>query len=184
MPPPGPEETPKTEAAQPASDASAAPAAPVEETPAEKPRLPVRPPAKPQPVAIGSSPAGATATLDGHRDAACSTPCSLHAAPGRHSVAVVLPGYQVEHVEVQVGSAPVELPPVVLRMSTGTLMLSTVPAGAAVDVDGRRWPQTTPVQIPLPAGSHHITVEKDGKRAASPVEIRGSAISTLRITLE
>jgi hypothetical protein len=97
---------------------------------------------------------------------------------------LVLPGYQVERFDVIVGSGPTELPPVVLRGTTGTLMLTTVPEGAAIEVDGRRLTQITPTQIPLPAGAHRITVEKDGKQAASPVEIRTGAISSLRITLE
>ena len=166
MPPPSLAETPKSEAAP------------------EKLRPPTRPLAGPQPIAIGSSPAGATATLDGHPDAACSTPCSLYAAPGRHTVSVVLPGYQTEHRDVEIGSAPVELPPIVLRAPAGTLMLTTVPEGAAVLVNGSRLPQTTPAQIPLAAGSYRITVEKDGKEATSPVEVRNGAISYLKITLE
>ena len=162
MPPPTPDQAPQTNAA----------------------RTPPRHLAGPQPIAIGSSPAGAAATLDGHRDTTCSTPCSLHAASGRHTVSVVLPGYQVEHFDVEVGSAPVELPPFVLRASAGTLMLTTVPEGAAVEVNGRRLPQTTPAQIPLAAGAYRITVEKDGKQATSPVEIRSGAINYLKITLE
>jgi hypothetical protein len=63
-------------------------------------------------------------------------------------------------------------------------MLTTVPAGAAVLVNGRRLPQTTPAEIPLAAGAYRITVEKDGKQATSPVEIRNGAISYLKITLE
>ena len=189
--------------AQPATVAVASPAPPAEAKPSpmpppseppkieaapqvapEKPRPPARPLAGPQPIAIGSSPAGATATLDDRRDAACSTPCSLNAAPGRHTISVVLPGYQTEHRDVEIGSAPVELPPIVLRAPAGTLMLTTVPAGAAVLVNGRRLPQTTPAEIPLAAGAYRITVEKDGKQATSPVEIRNGAISYLKITLE
>ena len=189
--------------AQPATAAVASPAPPAEAKPSpmpppaeppkieaapqvapEKPRLPARPLAGPQPIAIGSSPAGATATLDDRRDAACSTPCSLNAAPGRHTISVVLPGYQTEHRDVEIGSAPVELPPIVLRAPAGTLMLTTVPAGAAVLVNGRRLAPTTPAEIPLAAGAYRITVEKDGKQATSPVEIRNGAISYLKITLE
>jgi hypothetical protein len=97
---------------------------------------------------------------------------------------VVLPGYPTEHRDVEIGSAPVELPPIVLRAPAGTLMLTTVPEGAAVLVNGSRLPQTTPAQIPLAAGSYRITVEKDGKEATSPVEVRNGAISYLKITLE
>jgi serine/threonine-protein kinase len=137
-----------------------------------------------QQVMVVSTPPGATATLDGRPDAACSTPCALDAAPGRHTIAIALPGYQVEHRDVTVGSGAVDLPLVALRAPSGTLMLTTVPDGAAVSVNGRRLPQTTPAQIPLEPGDYKITVEKNGKSATSQVEIRNGAISYLRITLE
>jgi hypothetical protein len=157
-------------------------AAPEKPAPAP-PRLPVRA-AGPQPVAIGSSPAGATATLDGHRDLACATPCSVRAAPGHHTLTVVMPGYQIEHFDVDVGSVPMELPPIVLRAIAGTLMVTTTPEGATVDVNGHRMTQITPATIPLSAGSYRVTVEKDGKQSTSAVDIRNGAISYLKITLQ
>ncbi len=63
-------------------------------------------------------------------------------------------------------------------------MLTTVPDGASILVNGRRLPQTTPASLSLAPGSYTITVEKDGKQANSPVEIRTGAISYLRIVLE
>jgi serine/threonine-protein kinase len=137
-----------------------------------------------QQVMVVSTPPGATATLDGRPDAACSTPCALDAAPGRHTIAITRPGYQVEHRDVVVGSSAVDLPLVALRAPSGTLMLTTVPEGATVSVNGRRLPQATPAQIPLEPGDYKITVEKNGKSATSQVEIRNGAISYLRITLE
>jgi predicted Ser/Thr protein kinase len=160
------------------------PPAPAPQIAPEKPRLPARPVARPQPIAIGSSPAGARATLDGHRDTACSTPCSLHADPGHHTISVVLPGFQVEHYEVDVGSSPVELPPFVLRATAGTLMVTSVPPGASIVVNGHRMAQTTPATISLGAGAYHVTVEKNGKQATSAVDIRNGAISYLKVSLD
>ncbi len=137
----------------------------------------------PQGVLVVSSPAGATASLDARPDVTCTTPCTLPASPGRHDVTISMPGYEVEHRDVLMGSTLTELPPVVLRAPSGTLMLTTAPDGATVSVDGKRIPQTTPAQIPLSPGNYKITVEKDGKQATSPVEIRNGAISYLRITL-
>jgi predicted Ser/Thr protein kinase len=139
--------------------------------------------AGPQGVLVVSSPAGATASLDARPDVACTTPCTLPASPGRHDVVVSMPGYEVEHRDVLMGSSLMELPPVVLRAPSGTLMLTTSPDGATVSVDGKRIPQTTPAQIALSPGNYKVTVEKDGKQATSPVEIRNGAISYLRITL-
>jgi serine/threonine protein kinase len=134
-------------------------------------RPPARATAAAQEVLVTSSPAGATATLDGN-GTACTTPCSLNAAPGSHTIAITMPGYQVEHRYIDVGSSPLELPPVVLRVPGGTLMLTSVPPGAAVLVNGRRIEQVTPVQIPLAAGYYTITLDKDGLQVSEKVEIR------------
>ena len=135
------------------------------------------------PVSVTSSPGGATATLDGRPEMACKTPCSLDAAPGRHTIAVTMPGYQVEHREVEIGSGPIELPAVILRAPGGTLMVTSTPPGASILVNGQRMPQMTPAQIPLAPGSYRVTVEKDGKQTTSAVEIR-SGINLLKVTLE
>jgi len=95
-----------------------------------------------------------------------------------------MPGYQIEHREVDVESSPVETLPVILRPLGGTLLLASVPEGAAISVDGRRLAQVTPAQIPLSPGTYTITVEKDGKQASATVEIRNGTISHQRIVLE
>jgi hypothetical protein len=93
-----------------------------------------------------------------------------------------MPGYQIERREFTVGSSAVELPPVMLRAAGGTLMLSSVPAGAVVTVDGRKTELLTPAQIPLAPGTYSITVEKDGQRVTERVEIK-SGINYRRITM-
>jgi serine/threonine-protein kinase len=135
-----------------------------------------------QAVTVISSPAGASATLDGRPDAVCTTPCTLDAAPGRHNISLALSGYQVERREFEVGSEPVELPAVVLRAPGGTLMLSSVPEGASVLINGRSIGKTTPAQIQLPLGSYRVTVEHDGRQASHVVDMR-SGISYLKITI-
>jgi serine/threonine-protein kinase len=200
-PPPARNPAPAQAAAPPAepkpSPMSAASSAPAAATPlaveepgksgaAVRPETPVRRTqgGGMQQVMVASTPPGATAALDGRADAVCSTPCALDAAPGRHTLVITLPGYQVEHRDVVVASSAVDLPLVTLHAPSGTLMLTTAPDGATVSVDGRRLPQVTPAQIPLAPGDYKITVEKDGKSASSQVEIRNGAMSYLRITLE
>jgi len=132
-------------------------------------------------ITVISSPGGATATLDG-RDS-CTTPCSLDAAPGRHSVSVVLAGYQVERRDVTLAAErEIELPIVVMRNTGGTVMLSSVPNGAAVIVNGRRTGQTTPVQLVLAPGTYSIGVEKDGRQTTQTVEV-SNGLTALRIQL-
>jgi hypothetical protein len=87
-------------------------------------------------------------------------------------VAITLPGHEIEHREITVGSGPLEMPPVLLRPAGGTLMLTTEPPGATVTVDGRKIEKVTPTQISLALGSYSVTVEKDGHRATERVEIK------------
>jgi len=190
-PAPGPEAAPAPVPVEPKPSPMPPPAATPAETaeaenaPAEKPRAKPAPAiAATQPVSIISSPGGATATLDGNPRKACKAPCSLDAAPGRHTISITMPGYQVEHREVDVESSPVETLPVILRPIGGTLLLASVPAGAAISVDGRPIAQVTPAQIPLSPGTYTIAVEKDGKQASATVEIRSGIISHQRIVLE
>jgi serine/threonine-protein kinase len=145
--------------------------------------VPVPSAGQPQPVQVISSPAGATAILDGQRNVACTTPCSLTAAPGPHTISVSLPGYQVEHRDVEVGTGPLELPPMILRAPYGTLMLSSVPEGAAVMVNGKRIAQVTNTQLQLAPGNYRITVEKDGRQGSGTVDIHNDEIRTLRLIL-
>ena len=196
---PVPAETPETLASQnpstvkqPAQEQAATPA-PAPESPQpeipkpelpkpERPRIPA-PVAITFPVTIISSPGGATATLDGRSDTACHAPCSLPAAPGRHTIAITMPGYQVEHRDVDIGTGPIELPPVILRAIGGTLMVSSDPLGATIVVDGRKLSQLTPAQLPLAPGTYHITVEKNGKQGSRTVEVRNGVINYLKVEL-
>ena len=139
-------------------------------------------PGAPQEVSFMSSPGGATATLDGNPSLACPTPCSLRAAPGMHSLSLTLPGYQIERREFTVGAGPMELTPVALRRAGGTLMLTSVPDGAAISVDGKRIDQLTPAQIPLALGVYSIMIEKGGRQATEQVEIK-SGMTTRKIIL-
>jgi len=142
------------------------------------------PPALPEPaeVAVITSPAGAIAMLDGKRDTICSTPCSLEAAPGRHTVSIAMAGYQPEHRDVTV-SGSMELPMMILRSTQGTLWVTSSPAGATITINGKRFPQTTPAQIPLPPGSYRVLVEKNGAQNASALELRNGETKVLKVSL-
>jgi len=135
-----------------------------------------------QEVMFTSSPAGATATLDGNASLGCSTPCSLMASQGSHGLSVVLPGHQIERREFVVGGGPLELTPVVLTPVGGTLWLTSVPKGATISVNGKRIDQVTPAQIPLALGVYSIKIEKDGRQATEKVEIK-NGMTRREITL-
>jgi serine/threonine-protein kinase len=135
-----------------------------------------------QPVTIISSPGGARATLDGRADAVCTTPCTLDAAPGHHTISIAAPGYHSEQRDFDLGSGPMELPAIVLHAPGGTLLVTSIPPGATVLVDGKPTGKTTPAQLPLAVGSYRITVERDGVQASQTVQVK-SGISYLKIPL-
>jgi hypothetical protein len=99
-------------------------------------------------------------------------------------VTISLAGHQSEYREIDVGHDPQEMPLISLRPVGGTLLLSTVPQGASISVNGRAWPNPTPAQLNLPPGSYVITVEKDGKRISETVAIKQGGTQMLRIPLE
>jgi len=180
------EETkPAEQPAKPLNAAADVPGKAAAQPPAEGPPRRSAPAAVPEPaeVTVITSPAGATAMLDGRHETACSTPCSVDAAPGRHTVSIVKPGYQAEHRDVAVGSGPLELPIVILRATQGTLWITSSPAGAAITINGKRFPQNTPAQIPLPPGSYRVVVEKNGEQNTSALEIRNGETKVLKVSL-
>jgi len=172
---------PTAEPAKPSPKEDVKPLAPEPPTPQSERPAPVRP-GGPREVMFTSSPAGATATLDGNPSMACSTPCSLNAAQGRHTLSVVLPGHEIERREFTIGAGPLELTPVVLNPVGGTLWLTSVPDHAAISVNGKRIDQFTPARIPLGLGVYSIMIEKDGRQATEQIEIK-DGMTTRKIFL-
>jgi serine/threonine protein kinase len=139
--------------------------------------------AGPQPVRLVTSPGGATATLDGRSDQSCTTPCQLQTLPGLHNITLMLPGYQIEHREVNIGLSPYEMPAVILHSQAGVLMLSSSPPGAVILVNGKTVTEVTPAKLSLAPGTYKITVEKNGLSSENTVEIRNGDTRLLKVTL-
>jgi serine/threonine-protein kinase len=173
-------------------DAKPSPTGPLTEE--ARPVEPPRPPAGAPPVRVAhvgpaqdvmvtTSPGGARASLEGDPEGACSTPCTLKAVSGKHTLIVMLPGYEMVRREFLMGNNPTELAPVILRAAGGTLMLTSDPKGASVSINGKRIDMVTPAQIPLAPGTYQITVEKDGRQSTAQVEIH-NGINYNRISLD
>ena len=139
--------------------------------------------AGPQPIQLVTSPGGATVTLDGRSDQACTTPCQIQALPGLHNLTITLPGYQIEHREVNIGLGPYEMPAVILHSQSGVLMLSSNPPGAAIMVNGKTVTEVTPAKLSLAPGTYKISVEKNGQSSVSTVEIKNGDTRLLKVTL-
>lgn len=194
VPLPEPERKPDPASPTPASPTLPAPALPIPNDTAESAPPPET--AKPSPlpapgptratlqdVWVTSNPPGAKAVLDNNLSADCRTPCMLHALPGRHSIAVSQAGYLNEYREITVGATAVDVPEITLQQPPnpveGTLFLSTVPQGAMIRIDGRAIPQLTNAQLTLPAGSHSVTVERNGIIKTEKVRIGDSVVRLL-----
>ncbi len=67
--------------------------------------------------------------------------------------------------------------PIELQAAHGTLMLTSIPDGAAVSINGKRTNYSTPAQIPLGLGVYTVTIEKGGRQASESVEIKGGITS-------
>ncbi len=129
-----------------------------------------------QDVWVTTNPPGAKAVLDQDLSQSCQTPCMVHAAPGVHNLEISQAGYETESREIHIGDTAQDVPPITLRKPSGTLMLSTSPAGATVRVNGQLIRQVTPAQITLPPGTYSITVEKAGKSQTQRVVIQQSPV--------
>jgi serine/threonine protein kinase len=129
-----------------------------------------------QDVWVSTNPPGAKAVLDDDLSMACQTPCMVHATTGVHNLTISQAGYENEYREIHIGGTAQDVPPIVLRKPSGTLMLTTNPPGATVRVNGQLIQQETPAQITLPPGKYSITVERGGKSQTQAVEIQQSPV--------
>jgi tRNA A-37 threonylcarbamoyl transferase component Bud32 len=156
------------------------PAAPAARPAAKTPAAPVAP--GDSEIRIATDSAGARVIVDGNEESACLTPCSIPAKPGRHTVMVTQAGHFPDRRDVDVTRDPLALS-VALRPIVGTVMINTVPPGAAVSVDGKAVGQT-PVSARLPVGKHVLSVTKEGFRDDErPIEVVDDGILSVRVTL-
>jgi len=135
-------------------------------------------------VSVATIPADATAMLDDRPDSACTTPCSLDATPGHHTISFSRDGYQTEHRPVEVTNSAIELPPVALRVPGGILMLASTPVGAHIFVNGTQSEKVTPAKLELKPGKYTIMIEKDGKQTSKEVEIHNGITSFEKLIIE
>jgi hypothetical protein len=100
-------------------------------------------------------------------------------SPAAQSTAVEQPAAGPSPMETQPAASPTPPPP-----TTGTLKISTVPAGAAVDLDGASV-GVTPLTLPdLKPGKHTLKVSKSGfKTDGRDVEVTAGETFALDITL-
>jgi hypothetical protein len=63
-------------------------------------------------------------------------------------------------------------------------MLSSTPSGAAIYINDKLIPQTTPAQVTLAPGTYTVRVEKNGIRQSESVDMKNGVTSYLKISLK
>ena len=132
---------------------------------------------------VSTVPADATVTLDDQRDAFCMTPCMLLASRGTHKITISRAGYQTEYSRATVTGGRLDLPLITMHAARGVLMVTSVPSGARIILNGHDAEQVTPASLQLPPGTHDVTIEKDGRRASQEVRVQDGVILYLKIPL-
>ncbi len=119
-------------------------------------------------VDLVTEPAGAKIVVDGRSDATCNSPCTMALATGRHTLTAQLSGYTVaRRIFVLPEITSLYIP---LAQSTGVLLITSTPSGAAVMADGKSYGQT-PVTLHLSAGIHHILLTRGAERHQETLNI-------------
>jgi serine/threonine-protein kinase len=112
-------------------------------------------------VSIRSTPPGAKVIIDDGKVEPCSTPCTVDLPAGRHVLLAQLDKYESANKIFQLpAEAQLNL---TLRRQTGTVAVSSNPAGAQILVDGVEHPEKTPAILTLPVGRHKVTVSLPGR---------------------
>jgi len=133
-------------------------------------------PATPSPASVASmadidllsSPSGARIVVDGRSDARCNAPCTMALPTGRHTLTAQMDGYTMERrIFVLPGMSSLYIP---LSRSTGILVITSVPGGANVTVDGQPFGRT-PVTLHLSSGVHRILLSNGSLQHEETVNI-------------
>ncbi len=133
-------------------------------------------PATPSPASVASmadidllsSPSGARIVVDSRSDARCNAPCTMALPTGRHTLTAQMDGYTTERrIFVLPGTSSLYIP---LSRSTGVLVLTSVPGGSNVTVDGQPFGRT-PVTLHLSSGVHHILLANGSSQHEETVNI-------------
>ncbi len=132
-------------------------------------------------VTVRSEPAGATLHVDGV--AVGVTPVAAELLAGERHIEVSLAGHASwrQALDVVAGH-DLELETISLQPANGWVDLATMPAGAAVTVDGV-YQGVTPLELSLtPETDHHLEVHKDG-HASAQRKVRVESGQRQRLTI-
>ncbi len=175
--PPPPANQEKSQAAA-DPQVSAPPETHAEQAPAIPPPAAAKSTAQ-QSVQFVTDPSGAKITIDANPSQACKTPCIMTLAPGRHALSTELAGYRsyprVFNVP-QDGDIFLSL-----MKATGTLSVTSNPAGASIEIDGKLQSNKTPAVFNFAPGTYHVKVARSGAFLDFDVQIRDGDFINKRV---
>jgi serine/threonine protein kinase len=178
-----PETPPETTSPENSDPVKSKPSAPQETRPAQEPSIPapvVASKAGPQQsVQFLTDPPGAQVTVDGNTSQACKTPCIMPLSPGRHALSAELASYRPYP---RVFNVPQDSD-IFLQLSkaSGTLSVTSNPAGAAIEIDGQMQSKRTPAVFNFAPGNYHVKVSRSGAFLDFDVQIHDGEFVNKRV---
>lgn len=127
--------------------------------------------------------AGVRVTVDANRDWRCLTPCRLLRIPlGEHTVTATRSGYALlrRSIGITEEGQTVDL---VLQPQQATLVISSVPRGGRILVDGRDTGKQTNSDLYVSPGRHLVRIIKGDLEAEQTVEVEAGAFQHVNFRL-
>ncbi len=135
------------------------------------------------PVLFTSPIAGVLVTVDGNRNWRCLTPCKLmQLPPGDHTVVATRSGYALLRRSIRIAAEGLTVD-LILQPQQATLVISSVPSGGRILVDGRDTGRRTNSDLYVSPGRHLIRIIKDDLEAERSIEVDAGAFQHLNFRL-
>lgn len=167
---------PEPDPAQPEKVVETAAETPKPDPPKPEPPKTIAPrtPKKREPTTVSvyfrTTPPGAEIQVDGRSNWTCTAPCRITDLPaGKRSVTARLDGYRPAARSLVLGDRSSEVYNIQLEDARVQVLITSVPPGADIFIDGQKIPQKTNAKVPLAAGTYQIRVVKEGVGEAEQV---------------
>jgi len=163
-----------TDAAEAVAEAAEQPSPPpVEVAPPPRPvvaRTPKKSATKLVSVYFRTTPPGAEIRVDGRSNWTCTSPCRITDLPaGKRTVTAKRDGYRTAARSLVLGDRSSEVYNIELEDARVQVLITSVPPGADIFIDGRKIAQKTNAKVPLAQGTYQIKVSKEGLGEAEQI---------------
>ena len=133
-----------------------------------------------QTIQLLTDPPGAQVIVDSNKSLSCKAPCMLALSIGRHVLNAELDGYRAYPRVFNVPQdGDIFLP---LSKTVGTLIITSDPKGATIEINGQAQSAHTPGTFTLPPGTYHVKVTRAGSSLDFDVPLRDGAVITKNVS--